>query len=290
MNGAYEIGNLWAGTYTVHPQWQGMTFVPLFDRFVLPPGHIDVDFSSDMILIEAGVFNMGCDVTHNPGNPCDIWPAEWPMHEVYLDTYTIDKHEVTNVQYRKCVNEGACTAPRQGSSHTRDWYYGNPDYDNYPVVYISWENARDYCAWAGKRLPTEAEWERAARGASDGRAYPWGYNPPSCGTTANAADCEADTSGAGDFPAGGSPDGAMDMSGNVWEFVTDWYSDTYYYVSPWENPTGPSGGANKVVRGGSFDWSWAAARVTFRAGVGPVEYGPWYNRGFRCAGTPPPAP
>lgn len=232
--------------------------------------------TADMAFIPRGEFKMGCDPDHNGGFSC---PAdELPLHSVFLDAFYIDKTEVTNSQYADCVGAGVCKPPSNTSAETRAAYYEDPAFANYPVVYVTWKDAESYCTWAGKRLPTEAEWEKAARGKKV-LAYPWGDEPAAC-TLSNLSGCTGDTSEVGSLPGGASKYGVMDMAGNVWEWVSDWYSETYYRESPRENPTGPAGSNNKVLRGGS----WGSAAVFVRAPG--RSYDPDFNNskdvGFRC--------
>ena len=229
----------------------------------------------ERVYVPEGTFEMGS---------ANGFDDEKPVHEVYLDAFYIDKVEVTNAQYEICVNTGQCEAPSDTSSDTRSSYYGNSAYEDYPVIHINWNNARDYCAWAGGRLPTEAEWEKAARGTDD-RKYPWGDEIPSCSLVnsfneATGDRCISDTKPVGSYPKNASPYGALDMAGNVWELVSDWYQWDYYSSSPASNPTGPSSGDVKVLRGGSWYYGWDVLRTVYR-GSSPVRNGS-DEIGFRC--------
>ncbi len=244
----------------------------------LPFIQSNISLASGTVFIPAGDFQMGCDPLHNGGYPC-ISSDELPLHTIYLDAYYIDKTEVTNAQYAQCVADGACTLPDQLN------YYDNPTYANHPVVWVEWYQSEDYCTWAGGRLPTEAEWEKAARGSSDTRAYPWGDASPTCASTwVNFDWCVGDTRAVGSYPLGASPYGALDMAGNVWEWVNDYYTEDYYSVSPPSNPPGPTSTGGKVARGGSWATSDLGIRVANRNSFTPV--GDYPSVGFRCARSP----
>jgi formylglycine-generating enzyme required for sulfatase activity len=225
-----------------------------------------------MVFVPAGEFLMGSSDADK-----DAGSDEKPQHTVYLDAFWIDKYEVTNAQYKQCVGAGRCQQPSTTSSSTRSSYYGDSKYDNYPVIGVSWRDAILFCEWAGKRLPTEAEWEKAARGAA-GRIYPWGDRYDI--SKVNADGKVGDTTAVGSYPAGASPYGAMDMAGNVWEWVADWYDAKYYASSPKDNPTGPSGSA-RVLRGGAWDSYQYFVRAADRNSIYP-DYR-LINVGFRCA-------
>ncbi len=241
-----------------------------------------------LVSIPAGEFIMGSSRVDDP----QAMEEELPQHTVYLDAYWIDRSEVTNAQYALCVaDDGACTKPADFSSLTRSRYYGNSAYALYPVVYVSWSQAAAYCAWAGRRLPSEAEWEKAARGP-DGRIYPWGDDFD--GARANYCDINCangwkdsryddgypDTSPVGDYPDGASRYGALDMAGNVYEWVADWYGT--YGRSGQVNPRGPAAGLEHIIRGGSWGDDAAHIRAAMRSHIPQEEY--WTNFiGFRCS-------
>jgi formylglycine-generating enzyme required for sulfatase activity/tRNA A-37 threonylcarbamoyl transferase component Bud32 len=241
-----------------------------------------------MVYVQAGEFQMGSDdsdvnyALHLCNEERDDCDREWfeyeqPVHTVALGSFWIDQTEVTNAQYRRCVEAGGCEPPSSRTSSTRDEYYGNSGYDDYPVIWVSWYQARAYCEWAGARLPTEAEWEYTARGP-DSLVYPWGDNPPS-DTLANCHLYVGDTTRVGSYYDGASWCGALDMAGNVWEWVADWYGD--YLSGRQVSPTGLSLGEFRVLRGGSWSGSQRNARCAYRNRGHP---GAWNDHvGFRCA-------
>jgi eukaryotic-like serine/threonine-protein kinase len=229
-----------------------------------------------LIDIPAGEFLMG-----SAENEAVSFQNERPKHKVYLDEYWIDSHKVTNAMYGACFEAGVCADP--GTYISRMWNdnYENPDTRAYPVTYVTWQQARDYCRWLGRDLPTEAQWEKAARG-TDGRIYPWG-DTIDC-SLANYAACKLkDITRTDRYPDASSPYGVLDMSGNVWEWTLDWYDRGYYAESPAINPTGPLTGTLRVLRGGSWLNGADYVRSAYRFSASP-EHGNDYF-GFRCAST-----
>jgi formylglycine-generating enzyme required for sulfatase activity len=190
---------------------------------------------------------------------------EIPAHHVQLAAFWIDQVEVTNGMYGLCVQAGACRHPAKPNSDNRGDYFTNPEFRDYPVIHVTWYDADSYCRWAGRRLPTEAEWERAARG-DDMRTFPWGDEPPNA-VNSNSLNIVGDTTRVGSYPLGVSPFGALDMTGNVWEWVADYYDSNYYSESPDANPSGPKNGGSdflRVIRGGSFQDDLVSLRIPNR--------------------------
>jgi serine/threonine-protein kinase len=235
---------------------------------IVAPPAIPKD-QSVQVFVAAGKFEMGSA----------RYRGEAPPHVVEITHFWIDRTEVTNAQYARCVEQGVCQPPARFSSYARPEYFGNLQYGAYPVIYVNWDDADTFCRWAGRRLPTEAEWERAARG-SDQRLYPWGDALPRAGVL-NYDFTVGDTSAAGSYPSGASPYGALDMAGNVAEWVADWYESDYYAQSAFSDPGGPLATGARVVRGGS----WVDNRNGVRAGqrLGYPPDSAFVNLGFRCA-------
>jgi formylglycine-generating enzyme required for sulfatase activity len=234
--------------------------------FFMPAGIINrliyqpVDMEDYWVTIPAGEFQMGSE---------NGISDESPVHTVYLDEYQIGKYEVTNRQYNNCRQAGVCSGTAVSTNL------------DHPVVNVSWHNAKTYCEWVDGRLPTEAEWEKAARG-TDGRTYPWGEGIDCDKANYDAEDyCVGGTSPIGSYESGKSPYGVYDMAGNVYEWVNDWYDGTYYQNSSSSNPLGPSSGSARVLRGGSWDYYDSNARSSLRFRSAP-SYSDDYV-GFRCA-------
>jgi formylglycine-generating enzyme required for sulfatase activity len=232
----------------------------------LPEEIID-DHNVPMILIPAGEFVMGSDSNQ---------AAASPAHLVYLDDYYIDKFEVTNEMYLECIQAGACTSGGSSRIYNDTWI-------GHPVMDVNWYESQDYCAWRGGRLPTEAEWEKAARG-TDERIFPWGNEPVTC-ELARFGECGWFTVPIGQHPDGVSPYGVHDMAGNAWEWTQDWYDQDYYTSSPAENPTGPEEDTGwKSTRGGAWFYQGGLMTSVWRNHAPPsVAYS---YLGFRCVIAP----
>jgi formylglycine-generating enzyme required for sulfatase activity len=241
-----------------------------------PAPEIADDKGAEMVLVPGGSFTMGSEAGG---------PDERPIHVIGMDPFYIDKYEVTNAQYKECVNALVCDLP----DPTR--LYTDARLKDHPVVYVDWEMASAYCAWREARLPTEAEWEKAARG-TELFSYPWGNDFD--GKLLNYCDLNCTESGAdrafndgfdttapvGSYAGGVSPYGVFDMAGNVTEWLADWYGADYYASSPRQNPAGPESGAFRVLRGGSWLDKRDDTRIFMRAFINPVTATKYI--GFRC--------
>ncbi|MBC7878275.1 MAG: SUMF1/EgtB/PvdO family nonheme iron enzyme [Anaerolineales bacterium] len=225
---------------------------------------------STLIYIPAGDFTMGDGINAL-------------SHNVTLDGYWIQQTKVTNRMYEQCLKVGACTTPSQELGGA---VFSNPEFGNHPVVGITWDQAQSYCTWTQGSLPTEAQWEKAARG-TNGNTYPWGNTDPAC-SLLNFSNCYESTNGVDAFlSTGASSYGLLDMAGNAFEWASDWYSESYYATSPLANPLGPESGQYRVVRGSSFetDDSQIASAIRRFNEPGDSER----DTGFRCA-VPNPQP
>lgn len=257
-----------------------------------PAPLVDEATGMRMLYVPAGSFRMGREDGEN---------NEQPARFVALDSFYIDQTEVTNGQYRVCVEEGVCRPPVSPNATYHSSYYNSSQYDNYPVIFVNWFMARDFCEWRGARLPTEAEWEKAAGyNPQTGmrQLYPWGnefdgvrlnFCDANCTLTKRTAtynDGYRDTAPVGSYPDGRSPLGIYDMAGNVMEWVNDWFDPRYYRDAPTNtNPMGPPEGSFKSIRGGSWLSAPDEVTVTRRFSYDPSVARA--NLGFRCAATPP---
>ena len=228
-----------------------------------------------MVLIPAGSFEMGDHFNEESR-------SERPVHTVELDSFYMDVHEVTVGQFREFVNQS-------GYKYGDYWdsvAHFSPG-GEYPMIYVNWNDATAYAKWAGKRLPTEAEWEYAARGGLVGKRYPWGdevtHNDANYAGTGGKDKWEWQAAPVGSFKANGY--GLYDMAGNVWEWCQDWYGSDYYNNSPAKNPPGPETGSYRVLRGGGWYYSTGNLRVASRLGSTP--YSGSANYGFRCVADLP---
>jgi len=232
-------------------------------------------YGISMRLIPPGKFIMGSDNGYDDAKPA---------HKIYLDSFYIDQFEVTNALYKMCVNDEVCLPPRYGSSSNNPIYYGDTRFDNYPVVYVDWRDAKTFCEWRGMRLPTEAEWEKAARGI-DGQTYPWGEDSM-CGLYSN---CDlGDTSFVGAYESGKSVYGVYDMAGNVAEWVSSLYKPYPYLLTDGREDS--TSGEHRIIKGGS--WNNMSYGTDVRSFL-RSQQSPSYNSnriGFRCASTMLPNP
>jgi serine/threonine-protein kinase len=264
--------------------WVGACGAPPTGAQSTTPSALPVEITDDkgvlMRLVPSGEFTMGSD------HDADTSNAE---HDIYLDAFYMDEYEVTNARYEDCVTAGVCEPPHFTKSDFRPGYYGNEEFDNYPVIYIDWYMARTYCdTWRGARLPTEAEWEKAARG-TDGRTYPWGEGI-TCdqanydGESDIASYCVGETSEVGEYESGKSPYGLHDMAGNVFEWVIS-IPKSYPYDAADDREDLTRGGS-RVIRGGSWNEGPDDLQVFYRSWIGPDQSES--EIGFRCArGTSP---
>lgn len=263
----------------------GQSFSFAADRAANDPiEFVAANDGAPMIVVPAGSFPMGV-----PDGDRDGGRDEYPRHEVFVDTFAIDKFEVTNSRYLAFVRSTGHRVPQNPKNPARNLWDGDSISDSLvdrPVINVDWYDAAAYCKWAGKRLPTEAEWEKAAKGTSD-RRFPWGNVEP----TAKHLNYNQRWIGektlmpVGSYEAGKSPFGVYDMAGNVWEWVNDWYDAQYYEKSPQKNPQGPEAGVKKVIRGAGWQNETPTIRIFTRVESDPTVRNE--STGFRCASNAP---
>jgi sulfatase modifying factor 1 len=223
----------------------------------------------EMVTIPAGPFVRG---TESGGFD------ERPQRTIHLDTFSIDRYEVTNHHYQQFVLATGHRKPGLPARYAKSG--GKLKGTNQPVVYVSWDDAKEYCRWKGKRLPTEAEWEKAMRG-NDGRLWPWGNKEQTNGANwARVQDGYEVSAPVGSFQEDMSPYGVMDGAGNAIEWVDDWYDETYYNRSPEQNPPSPEYGTYRVLRGGGYTTTGGDVRITSRSKMMPDFRDEMI--GFRC--------
>jgi formylglycine-generating enzyme required for sulfatase activity len=225
-----------------------------------------------MVVVPAGYFQMGSSTGQ---------ADEQPEHPVFLDTFYLDRFEVTNAQYRRCATGGGCTQSNAADSFTHPGYRDDPAYDNYPVIGVTWDQAATYCRWVGKRLPTEAEWEYAASGPQN-FTWPWGNTFNAGYAAASTADVQPVNS----FSEGASRFGLYNMAGNVGEWVADVFDQQFYANSPAVNPISQGSGDGRIFRGGSFGNPDSAFYTTSRR-YGNLRTFSDVDIGFRCAQDAP---
>jgi len=280
---ACQSGPMPIPPYTTLPPTTGCCDLPTVTPAQTPAPPSETFDASEMVIIPAGTFWLGCDPAHNSNLSC--LKDELPSQSVQLPEFEIDKHEVTNAKYAECVQAGACTPPSSLASETREKYFDTPEFADFPVIFVSWKQASAYCTWAGKRLPTEAEWEKAARGTTK-NTFPWGDAAPNCDTS-NAIKagvletCTTDTQRVGSYPGGASPDGVLDMAGNVWEWTASRYVANYLPGAPEEALTGGPADLYRVVRGGG--WDSAPLNLLISSRSFDPDFHSSDNLGFRCA-------
>ncbi|MEK7268081.1 MAG: formylglycine-generating enzyme family protein [Nitrospirota bacterium] len=271
---------------------RSMRMTTIFSLAILLIGAAGVDSSTNlpaetvskdgapMVLVPAGPFPMGV-----PKGDRDGGRDEYPRHEVYLDVYYIDKFEVTNGRYLEFVRATGHRPPQNVKDPSRNLWQGGlipESIADRPVINVDWYDADAYCKWAGKRLPTEAEWEKAARGTDD-RRFPWGNVEPTHKHLNYNQRWQGEKTlmPVGSYAAGKSPFGAYDMAGNVWEWVADWYDPLYYEQSPERNPKGPELGTHKVLRSSGWEVETPLVRSVTRVKSDPLNRN--HSTGFRCA-------